>query len=204
MGDAVRRRFEVLRVLARREASGDGMLAMRDLARLVEGSQRGVAYQVERLEEDGFIRVGEAPSRKVRPISLTERGWRSVGETPMLGRIAAGVGIEAVDQSDTYSLFGELLSGAGRRFLLRAQGDSMIGAQISDGDVLIVEVDESPPDGTIVAALIGGEAVTVKRLYRDGAWVRLRPENPAYEEQVHPAEDVIVQGRVVKVIHTPR
>jgi repressor LexA len=80
----------------------------------------------------------------------------------------------------------------------------MIGAQISDGDVLIVEVDESPPDGTIVAALIGGEAVTVKRLYRDGAWARLRPENPAHEEQVHPAEDVIVQGRVVKVIHTPR
>jgi repressor LexA len=204
MGDAVRRRFKVLRVLARREASGEGTLAMRDLARLVEGSQRGVAYRVERLEEDGFIRVGDAPSRKVRPISLTERGWRAVGEMPMLGRIAAGVGIEAVEQSDTYSLFGELLSGAGRRFLLRAQGDSMIGAQISDGDVLIVEVDESPPDGTIVAALIGGEAVTVKRLYRDGAWARLRPENPAHEEQVHPAEDVIVQGRVVKVIHTPR
>jgi repressor LexA len=204
MSSAAHRRFEVLKVLARREAAREGTPTMRELARLVEGSQRGVAYQVGRLEEDGFIRVGDAPSRKVRPISLTERGWRAVGETPMLGRIAAGVGIDAIGQDDTYSLFGELLSGSVERFLLRAQGDSMIGAQISDGDMLVVEVDESPPDGSIVAALIENEVVTVKRLYRDGPMVRLRPENPAYEEQIHPAEDVIVQGRVVKVIHTPR
>src|SRR5918995_1224484 len=69
-----------------------------------------------------------------------------------------------------------------RRYLLRVVGQSMIGAHIADGDLLVVEEDEDPPDGAVVAALIGGgEEVTVKRLYREGDLLRLRPENGDHE-----------------------
>ncbi len=81
----------------------------------------------------------------------------------------------------------------------------MIGAHIADGDLLVIEEDEDPPDGTIVAALVGnGEEVTVKRLYRDGQMLRLRPENGDHEDLVVSAEDVQIQGRVVYVVHPPR
>ena len=81
----------------------------------------------------------------------------------------------------------------------------MIGARMADGDLLVVEEDEAPPAGAVVAALIGdGEEVTVKRLYREGDFLRLRPENGDHEDLVVPAEDVAIQGRVVYVVHPPR
>jgi repressor LexA len=79
----------------------------------------------------------------------------------------------------------------------------MVGARIEDGDLLVVEEDEIPPDGAVVVALLEDE-VTVKRLYREGAKVRLRPENGEHREIVVPAEEVRVQGRVLYVVHPPR
>ncbi len=127
---------------------------------------------------------------------------------PLMGRIAAGRGLEAVAVGDeAYSLAAELLgSRLGRsRYLLRVVGQSMIGAHIADGDLLVIEEDEDPPDGAVVAALIGdGEEVTVKRLYREGEMLRLRPENGDHEDLVLPAGSVTLQGRVVYVVHPPR
>jgi repressor LexA len=81
----------------------------------------------------------------------------------------------------------------------------MTEARIEDGDLLVVEEDEDPPDGTVVVALLnGGEEVTVKRLYRDGSKVRLKPQNGEHEDIVVLAEEVKVQGRVVWVFHPPK
>jgi repressor LexA len=121
-------------------------------------------------------------------------------------RIAAGRGLEAVATDEAYSLASELLTtrSGRRRYLLRVVGQSMVGARIEDDDLLVVEEDEAPPDGAVVVALLrGGEEVTVKRIYRDGEKVRLRPENGEHEELVLAAEDVRVQGRVVYVVHPP-
>lgn len=77
-----------------------------------------------------------------------------------------------------YSPVAELLwSRSGRRwYLLRSTGRSMVGARIEDGDLLVVEEDEAPPDGSVAVVLLrGGEEVTVKRLYREGETLRLRP-----------------------------
>jgi repressor LexA len=125
----------------------------------------------------------------------------------LLGRIAAGRGLEAVAFGDeAYSLAAELLAArSGRRYLLRVVGQSMVGAGIEDGDLLVVEEDEAPSDGTVVVALLGdGDEVTVKRLYRERETVRLRPENGEHEEIVVPADGVRLQGRVVYVVHPPR
>jgi repressor LexA len=89
--------------------------------------------------------------------------------------------------------------------MLRVVGQSMLRAGIEEGDLLVVEEDDSPPDGTIVVALVeGGEEAMVKRLYREGELVRLRSENDAYEDIILPSEAVLIQGRVLYVIHPPR
>jgi repressor LexA len=88
-----------------------------------------------------------------------------------MGRIAAGRGLEAVAVDEAYSLLAELLaarSGRRRYLLLRVVGQSMVGARIEDGDLLVVEEDEAPLDGAVIVALLGnGEEVTLKRLYRE-------------------------------------
>jgi repressor LexA len=130
----------------------------------------------------------------------------AAGRVPHLGRVAAGRGIEAIEVRDEdFPLAAELLvprSGRGR-FWLEARGDSMTGARIEEGDLLLVEENEDPPNGTVVVALLHGEKVTVKRVYREGTQVRLRPHNGEHRDIVVPAEEVRVQGEVVYVLHPP-
>ena len=205
-------RMEMLRHLARVAARGGGAPSVREVGEAVGLRSSQTAHKhLKKLEESGYVER-EGGARRARGIRLTEKGWEAAGEMPLLGRIAAGRGLEAVEVGDeAYSLAAELLgSRSGRpRYLLRVVGQSMIGAHIADGDLLVVEEDEDPPDGTVVAALLrGGEEVTVKRLYRErgeaGETLRLKPENGDHEDLVVPAEDVTVQGRVVYVVHPPR
>ena len=202
----------MLRHLARVAARGEGAPSVREVGEAVGLRSSQTAHKhLRKLEESGYVER-EGGERRARGIRLTEKGWEAAGEMPLLGRIAAGRGLEGVAAGDeAYSLAAELLgSRSGRpRYLLRVVGQSMIGAHIADGDLLVVEEDEDPPDGTVVAALLrGGEEVTVKRIYRErgeaGETLRLRPENGDHEDLVVPAEDVTVQGRVVYVVHPPR
>ena len=178
------RREKILRFLARRAGGGEPPPSVREVGVEVGlRSSQTVHHHMRKLEEEGYV-------------------------TPLLGRIAAGRGLEAVATDEAYSLAAELLaSRAGRRrYLLRVVGRSMVGARIEDGDLLVVEEDESPPDGSIVVVLLReGEEVTVKRFYREGEVLRLKPEAPqgGYEEMVVPAEEARVQGRVVYVLHPP-
>ena len=176
------RGMEVLRFLARLQARGEGAPSLREVAAAAGyKSARSAHVRLSALEEAGFIVRGQAPSRKRRPLRLTQRGWEAVGTAPLLGRIAAGRGMEALANQEAYALVAELLnprSGA-RRFLLEAKGESMTGAGIEEGDLLVVGENPSPPDGAVVAALILGKEneATVKALYREGDKVRLRPRN---------------------------
>jgi repressor LexA len=201
------RRMEVLKYLVRRAAAGGGPPSVREVGEAVGLRSSQTAYKyLKKLEEAGYVeRQG---GRQARGVRLTEKGWEAAGEMPLLGRIAAGRGLEAIATNDeAYSLAAELLgSRSGRsRYLLRVVGQSMIGAHIDDGDLLVVEEDEDPPDGEVVVALLrNGEEVTVKRLYREGDNVRLKSENGDHEDLVVPDEDLKVQGRVVYVVHPPR
>ena len=186
----------ILRYLAGRDLRGEGPPTVREVAEAGRfRSSRSGRLRLEKLEEHGFLERDEAPSRKRRPVRLTKSGWEVVGEMPLLGRIAAGSGIEAVAVEAGRSVLWRGII-TGESFLLEVRGDSMKGAGIEDGDSVIVERGESPEDGEIVVALLHGESVTVKRLYRDGEKVRLKPENGAYEDIVVDGEDVVIQGRV--------
>ena len=201
------KRLEILSLLARREGTASRMPSIREIAEAVGlKSSQTVYHHLNRLEASGYLeRLDDRP----RTPKLTEKGWRAVldGGTPLLGRIAAGRGLEAVATGDeAYSLAAELLlpNPGRRRYLLRVVGQSMTGARIEDGDLLVIEEDENPPNGTVVVALLGnGEEVTVKRLYREGREIRLKPQNGGHEDIVLLGEDVEIQGRVVYVIHPP-
>jgi len=201
------KRLEILKLLARRAGIAGRMPSIREIAEAVGlRSSQTVYHHLNRLESLGYLeRLDDRP----RTPRLTKKGWGAVldGDTHLLGRIAAGRGLEAVVTGDeAYSLAAELLlpSSGRRRYLLKVVGQSMIGARIEDGDLLVVEEDEDPLDGTVVVALLnGGEEVTVKKLYREGEMVRLRPQNGEHEDVVVPAREVRIQGRVVHVIHPP-
>jgi repressor LexA len=171
-------------------------------------SSQTVHHHLRKLEADGYVEQGTAPNRKRRPLRLTRKGWQAVSTRPLLGRIAAGRGLEAVANEEPYSLAAELLlprSGR-RRFLLEAKGDSMTGAGIEEGDLLVIEENPSPPSGSVVAALVSGkeEEATVKVLRRQGKSIRLEPRNGAHEDIVVPADRVVVQGTVEWVIRRVR
>jgi repressor LexA len=207
------KRLEMLRHLARLSAERGGAPTVRELGEAVGLRSSQTAHKhLKRLEEEGYVER-EGPSRRARGVRLTGKGWEVLGEMPLLGRIAAGRGLEAVAVGDeSFYLPPELrFSRSGkRRYALRTVGQSMTGAGIEDGDVLVVEEDEDPADGEVVVALLrGGEEVTVKRIFRERAeageeFVRLRPENGDHEDLVVPAEEAEVQGRVVYVVHPPR
>jgi repressor LexA len=207
VGEALHlRRVEILRYLARRASVEGPPPSVREIGAAVGlSSSQTVHHHLGRLEEEGYVmRVG----RGARTLGLTGKGWEAAGHMALLGRIAAGRGLEAVATDEAYSLAAELLASRSgkRRYLLRVVGQSMVGARIEDGDLLVVEEDESPPDGSVVVVLLReGEEVTVKRFFREGEVLRLRPEAPPgeYEEMVVPAEEVRVQGRVVYVLHPP-
>src|SRR5919202_2574812 len=199
------RRLEILRFLAQRAGTMTGPPSVREIAEAVGlRSKQTVHHHLTQLEEGGYI---ERAHDRYRTPRLTEKGWEIVGRTPLLGRKAAGRGLEAVAVGDeAYSLAAELLSSRSgrRRYLLRVVGQSMTEARIEDGDLLVVEEDEAPPDGAVVVALLSnGEETTVKRLRREGETVRLRAQNGGHEDIVVRGDEVRVQGRAVWVLHPP-
>ena len=199
------KRLDILKLLAKREvARGSLAPSVREIACAVGlKSSQTVHHHLRKLEEAGYLeRLGD----RLRTPKLTAKGWEAVaGTAPLLGRVAAGPGIEAIADGGGSYLAADLFASRSdrRRFTLTATGDSMTGARIEEGDTLLVEENEDPPDGTVVVALLNGERVTVKRLYREGETVRLKPQNDEHEDIVVPAEEVRVQGEVVIVLHPP-
>lgn len=197
-------RLRILEFLARRDPT-EGPPAVREIAEAVGlKSSQTVHHHLLKLEEDRYIERGGVSNRNRRPLRLTEKGWGVVSTRPLLGRIAAGRGLEATANEEPYSLTAELLTprSGRRRFLLEAKGDSMTGAGIDEGDLLVVEVNPSPPNGSVVAALVLGEQeeATVKVLSRQGKVIKLEARNGAHEDIVVPADRVVVQGTVEWVI----
>jgi repressor LexA len=137
-------------------------------------STNAVAKHLKALEEKGYVR---SPwGNRKRALSLVEHGTPSF-TIPLLGTVAAGKPIEPVEQAEKIEIPRSLL-GSGENFALKVRGDSMIDDGIRDGDVVIVRRQAIAENGDTVVAVVDGEA-TVKRFYRKGDRVELRPANPA-------------------------
>jgi repressor LexA len=121
-------------------------------------------------------------------------------ELPVLGKIAAGTPIDAIQHERERIVVPEAMLGAGEHFVLEVQGDSMINAGIYDGDYVVIRRGQTANSGEIVVALVMGEEATLKRLRRKGASVALEAANPAYETRIFGPDQVQVQGKLVGLI----
>lgn len=119
---------------------------------------------------------------------------------PVMGRIAAGVPIDAIQhQTHSVAVPPDMLSG-GEHFALEVRGDSMIEAGILDGDTVVIRSTSTASPGEIVVALVDDEEATLKRFRRKGASIALEAANPAYETRIFGPDRVKVQGRLVGLI----
>lgn len=133
-----------------------------------------------------------------RPDASNDDGGSA--SVPVMGRIAAGVPIAAIQQQ-THSIAvpPEMLSG-GEHYALEVKGDSMIDAGIFDGDTVIIRETPSANPGDIIVALVDDEEATLKRFRRKGASIALEAANPAYETRIFGPDRIKVQGRLVGLI----
>jgi repressor LexA len=146
--------------------------------------------------------VIEGTLGKVRPTASigSSSGDDDNGRTvavPVMGRIAAGTPIEALQtRSHTISMPADML-GSGEHYALEVRGDSMQDAGILDGDMALIQRNESAETGDIVVALIDEEEATLKRFRRRGASIALEPANDAYEVRILPPNRVRIQGKLI-------
>jgi repressor LexA len=203
--------------------SFDEMKEALDLA-----SKSGIHRLITALEERGFLRrlphraralevvkmpqqataaappKGRAPFRPqvVEGVRMPDPGAMAsdVRDLPILGKIAAGTPIDAIQHERDRMPVPESMLGAGEHFILEVQGDSMINAGILDGDQVIIKRGDTAHSGEIVVALVKGEEATLKRLRKKGASIALEAANPAYETRIFGPDQVQVQGKLVGLL----
>lgn len=179
---------------------------VREIGERFRFTARAAFDHLRALERKGMLERRVTGKRASRTLVLpAQRGARrtEAAGIPLLGRIAAGAPITAVENhEDTIPLRPEWLGTGGQDvFALRVRGDSMIEAHIVDGDLVLVRKQETAASGDIVAAMVDGEA-TVKRLGRENGAVVLRPEHPTMKPIVVGAghRDFRILGKIVGVI----
>ncbi|HEY2482087.1 MAG TPA: transcriptional repressor LexA [Caulobacteraceae bacterium] len=196
---------------------------MRDALDLA--SKSGIHRLITALEERGFLRRLAHRARALEVLKLPEQATTAapakgrnpfrpkvveagrapspaneVRDLPVLGRIAAGTPIAAIQDEKERLQVPETILGSGEHFVLEVQGDSMIHAGILDGDYVVIRRGENANSGEIVVALVMGEEATLKRLRRKGASIALEAANPAYETRIFGPDQIEVQGKLVGLI----
>ena len=151
------------------------------------------------LERKGYIKRSYNESRAIE-ILPSEATPRAI-ELPLLGMVAAGQPIEAIEANETFIVPEALVGRAGNHYVLRVRGNSMVDEQIRDGDFVVVEDRKTADNGEMVIALLRGSDVTLKKLYRDpGGRIRLQPANAAMQPIFVDPDQVQIQGVVVGVM----
>ena len=158
-----------------------------------------VHKHVTNLQTKGLLQRSHNRSRSidVLPQRSTRRGG-SPERLPLLGRIAAGKPVEAIETAETISL-GDII-GTREVFALEVHGESMRDEHIISGDFVLVERTRTAREGEIIVALVDGADATLKRFYREGTQIRLQPSNAEMAPIYVPAANVNIQGRVLGVL----
>jgi repressor LexA len=190
-------------------------------------SKSGIHRLITALEERGFIRRLAHRARALEVVKMPEEattgrarqpfkpqvveGARQAPSSPrqandsydlpVLGRIAAGTPIEAIqEERERIAVPADMIHGGGEHFVLEVQGDSMIEAGILDGDYVVIKRGDTATSGEIVVALVMGEEATLKRLRKKAGSIALEAANPRYQTRVFGPDQVEVQGKLVGLI----
>ena len=194
-------------------------------------SKSGIHRLITALEERGFIRRLPHRARALEIVKLPDaladkhRGFtprviegdksdappppaamevsNASLELPIMGKIAAGTPIEAIQNAETHvAVPGQMIQTGGQHYALEVKGDSMIDAGINNGDVVVIREQRTADNGDIVVALVDGHEATLKRYRRKNGMIALEAANPAYETRLLSEDQVTVQGRLVGLIRT--
>jgi len=180
------RQLQVLKLIDSFRKNRCYSITLQELADLLGTSRTTVFEHVAGLKEKGLL---SANPGKARSLSITTKAQRLLesqidadesDSIPLLGTIAAGAPIEAIENVEQISLQSEFGSNEDT-FALKVQGDSMTGDGIFDGDYVVCKKTQTAPNGKIVAAIVDNENATVKRIYKETNRIRLEPSNPNYE-----------------------
>ncbi len=180
-------------------------------------SKSGIHRLITALEERGFIKRMPQRARALRVLKLPETiasrtdaarhalpplaaNNNDSTTLPVMGRIAAGTPIEALQEQVNRIAIPTDMMRSGEHYALEVHGDSMIDAGIFDGDTAIIQRVQTADNGDIVVALVEGHEATLKRLRRKGEMIALEAANSAYETRIFRAEQITVQGRLVGLI----
>ena len=156
-----------------------------------------VHKHVTNLQSKGLIARAHNRSRSLDVLPPRSR-TRAADRLPLMGRIAAGLPVEAVETPESISL-GDII-GNREVFALQVRGESMRDEHIVDGDYVLVERTSTARQGEIIVALVRGAETTLKRFYLEGSMVRLQPSNAEMNPIIVPAAQVAIQGRVLGML----
>lgn len=163
-----------------------------------------VHKHISNLQEKGLLKRDYNRSRSIDVVKIRSRAKPAAPVTqadvrlPLMGVIAAGRPLEAVENPESISL-GDFTR-AKDVYVLQVKGESMQDEHIVDGDYVLVENTKTARDGEIVVALVSKSEATLKRIYQEGETIRLQPSNATMKPIIVPAADVEVQGRVIGVL----
>ena len=187
-------------------------------------SKSGIHRLIMALEERGFIRrlphraralevikkVKLQPTetmpldRKVIQLKTAQQDYSRENNLriPLLGKIAAGAPLEAISDSTDHVKIPSEMIGQGEHFALEIKGESMIEAGINHGDIVVIKEQSQAQNGDIVVALINEQEATLKRIYKKGPIIELKPANQSFQTQRYETNEVIIQGRLVGLLRT--
>ena len=172
-------------------------------------SKSGIHRLVSALEERGYIKKLNNRARAIEIIKNvnlidTESGnnKNNIISIPILGKIAAGLPIEAISDNTNYIELPETLLKKGEYFILNVEGDSMIEAGIFDGDQVVIRKANNANNGEIVVALIDNNEATLKRIFKRGQQVALQPENSNYKTVIYGPDRIQIQGVLKHLIRS--
>lgn len=186
-----KRQWSIYRELERLLKSGEPVPTVAALGAMFQMSQQAMSKNLKALEAEGLIRRSRHRHRSIELLTPPARAKR----VPLLGRIAAGQPLEAIESDQTIEVPAELVP-SGDIYALGVSGDSMIEDGILDEDIVIIRRQSMAFNGQTVVAVVNGEA-TLKRYYHEGDRIRLQPANAALSPfYIGPEEDFEIRGVV--------
>lgn len=176
---------------------------LQEIADAMELSSLATVHEhLQALERKGVIKRFDGAVRGIELLDPNVNASINIVELPVVGYIAAGEPIEAIENDfETVAVSSDLVSRSKRCYVLMVRGDSMIKEGIFDGDYVVIQKQDTAKDGDIVVALIDNQFATLKTFYKEkGGMIRLQPENDTMEPIMVQADELTIQGKVTGII----
>ncbi|MEW5921035.1 MAG: transcriptional repressor LexA [Bacillota bacterium] len=202
MKQLTNRQKEVLNFIREEVVNKNYPPSVREICQAMNLSSSSTVHShLKALQKKGYIKRDPTKPRAIALThpALADKSWQQAKLVPLVGQVTAGVPVLAEENIESYMHIPSEIVKNDTVFLLRIQGDSMKDAGILPHDLVIVRQQPAAENGEIVVALLEDEA-TVKRFYREKDYVRLQPENPAYQPIM--AKNVVILGKVIGLLRT--